>query len=376
MPSTTEINVAAFDELQSQSFDESKKYLPLGEEVLEYHQFGSQIQGLIKCISNGEHNAQNIFNLEVSEGYPVAVYGFTVALNKSGVPYVLFGNSENSPNEFSIIPTIDEDDETVFKVGKAWVEFEQNPKTKLIETYVGFKKIRVKARGLFVENLNFNRLMSSNSIESLAECLVNIPSGGGYGYKLKDLCHPEVIEQKGQTFKLILNVDSIDELYQGDSFTSRNLNVSSVDGKPVWARDKDGNIGEVSKISIYNSMTAGSICEELGAARFILCKLYKGTTQLVLIRPNSNPEYNPSHVLQMLPPSTPELAEAYKKAKSELALLASEGKNFNHLLTPDSVKTFLNGGSTESKKELPPAKKAATVSVIEEEEEEDAEIAF
>jgi hypothetical protein len=357
MPATTEINISQFDELQSVSFDPAKKYLPLGESVLDQHQFGSQILGLIKTISGGVHNSENIFNLELDSGYAVAVYGFTVALNKSGVPCVLFGNSESGSNEFPISVEVDPDDRSnVFKVGNADIEFEQNSKTKQIETFVGYKKIRVRARGLFVENLNYNRLMSSANINSLSECLTVIPSGGNYGYKLKDLVHPDAI-MKGNTFPMKLNVESADELYVGDAFTSRNLNVSSADGSTVWAVDKNGVVGECTKISIYNSMTAGFICEDLGVARLALCQLFQGTVQLVVIAPKNLK--NPSHNLQLLAPADEKLALAYKKAKEELVMLASNGESYSHLLKPEAVKKFLNGGSEPAKKELVAAKAAS-----------------
>jgi hypothetical protein len=362
MPATTEINISQFEEIQSMSFDTSKKYLPLGEEVLDQHQFGNQILGLIKTISGSEYNSENILNLELDSGYAVAVYGFTVALNKSGIPCVMFGSSESASNEFPISIEVDPDDRSnVFKVGNADIEFEQNAKTKKIETFVGYKKIRVRARGLFVENLNFNRLMSSGNIESLSQCLTVISSGGNYGYKLKDLVHPDAIA-KGNSFPMKLNVEGADELFIGESFTSRNLNVSSADGSLIWGVDKNGAVGEVTKVSIYNSMTAGFICEDLGVARLALCQLFQGTVQLVIIAPKNLK--NPSHNLQLLAPSDEKLALAYKKAKEELIMLASNGQPYSHLLKPEAVKKFLNGGSEPAKKELVAAK-ASTKKVAE-----------
>lgn len=339
MPATTQINISSFDELQNQMFDASKKYMPVGIEILETHLYGSHIKGLLDTISK-EYNEENVFNLEIAEGFPIAVYGFTIALNKEGIPSVMFGNLENKPNEFPIVLNKDEDDDITINVGKAYIEFEQNPITKIIDAYIGFKKIRVKARAILVENLNFIQLEKADTVEKLSGCLGNIPSGGGYSFKLKGLANPQVIEQKGIKFPLMLNIDSIDEVYQGDSFTSRSLNVSSLDGSTIWGTNKDGEIQEVSKVSIYNSMTAGSICDEIGAARFLLCKLYGGSAKLIIVQPNSNPEYNPKHLLQLLPPENPAIAAGYKKAKTELAQAMSNGGGYTHLLTPESVKKF------------------------------------
>jgi hypothetical protein len=368
MPATTQINVAAFDELQNQMFDTSKKYLPLGVEILDNHIYGPQIRGLLDTISD-EYNTENIFNLEVSEGFPIAVYGFTIALNKEGIPSLMFGNSDNKPNEFPIDVITDEDGDSSFNVRKAYIEFEQNPTTKIIDAYVGYKRVRVKARALLVENLNFVQLEKADNIDKLAGCLGTIPTGSGYAFKLKGLSSPQVIEQKGVKFPLMLNIDSIDEIYQGDSFVSRNLSISALDGSTVWGTNKDGEVQEVHKVSIYNSMTAGSICEEIGAARFLLCKIYGGTARLVIVAPNSNPDYNPKHLLQLLPPENPAIAEGYKKAKQELAKSVKACESYTHLLTAESVKKFTENSAQVAEvaevPQLPVADKTSTEDVVE-----------
>lgn len=368
MPQTTEINISNFPDFQSQYFSESIKYLPFSEDNLSEHQFAKQISGLIKIISDGQYNSENIFNLELDSGYPVAVYGFTIALNKEGIPSVMFGNSDKTANEFPINLEIDPDDNsTIFKVGDADIEFEQNSKTKKIECFIGSKKIRVRARGQFAPDLNFNNLISVKNSGQLENCLTTLSSGGGnYGYKLKDLVHKEAIA-KGNKFPLKLNVESVDELFTGASFTSRNLVVSSVDGSPIWGVDKNGALGNVGKISIYNSMTAGFICEDLGVARLLLCKLYGGTAQLVII--SARGENNPSHNLQLLAPTDEKMALGYKKAKEQLLSLASNSKSYAHLMSLDSVKDFV-------KAELPKKELSATKAVAESEDGDEDPIDF
>lgn len=342
MPATTQINISEFDELQNSMYDSAKKYLPVGVDILDTHVYGKQLKGLLNTISP-DYNPENVFNLEILEGFPVAVYGFTVALNKEGIPSLLFGNRESTPNEFPIMVSIDEDGDATYQVGGAYIEFEQDSKNQSIKAFVGYKKIRCSARLLIAESLVFTQLEKANTVEKLAACLEVIPSGSGsYGFRLKDLANPLVVEQKQVKFPLILNIDSIDETYKGDGFLSTNLNVSSSDGNPIWGVKKEETTPtEVAKVSVTSSSpTAGSLCTEVGAARFLLCKLFGGIARLVIVQPNKNPEYNPRHVLQLLPPENPTIAAGYQKAKAKLVEALENGESYMDLLSEASVRKF------------------------------------
>jgi hypothetical protein len=337
------VNISDFDELVNQEFPIDAKYVPLGTSILDTHAFGSDILKTLNAL--GEYNVDNVFNLEVVDGIPSAVYGFTLALDKDLKPSLFFGcnkgGESNPPNKLAVtvqVETDEDDDEFVLiRVGKAQIDFDYNAQTKRISAWLVYKKTRISINARFVKGVEYAQVDAIASADDLTKCLDKLGSGS-YSYKLKDLAHPDLINSGKVKLPIILDVISFEPPYHGESFTAINIEVSGA----KWAKSPSGEVVEnPTMISVYDYMNAGALADNSTAARAILLNLYKGKNQIVITKLAKDPiANNPTHILRQVPPSDPELAAAYQKAKSALTEAIKKEQDFNHLLEVSSIEKF------------------------------------
>lgn len=391
------INIGAFEDLADESFDSKVKYLAVGEEVLDQHVYGDSLAKLITALGKNV-NKRNLFNLEIVDGIPSALYGFTLALNSDLQPCLFFGaksgGKDNPPNALpvEVIASEDEDSEEDYqiKVGKVSIVFHYNEDSKRTYGYLKSGKTQVSIKCDFVKDFDYDDLEEVTSTEELSNFLTKI-KGGAINYKLRNLVHPDLVKSGKVKLPLILNIESFEEPYEGEDFTAVNINISSANGKPLYAIDDDGNLVEdVTAVSVYDYLNAGAVCEPANAARCLLTKVFKGEVQICITKLGKDPlKNNPVHTLRHVIPT--EVEEAYALAKAELKQLLRQEQDYSHLLEPDNVEKMLAASAkpkalsakeedeeyeeetTKPKKAKKPAKLAEALKSIDTSEEDEEE---
>jgi hypothetical protein len=363
-----EININQFPELANEIFSADAKYLPLGQDFLARHEQSEFLAPVFAALP--EHNTNNIFNLEVVEGIPSAVYGFTLALDKELKPALFFGSSkggsENPSNSLPVevkkITDSEGDVEYVVTVGKCRIQFDYNAKAKRIQSSLVFKKNIVSIQTKFIEGVDSNLLENLKTTEELATQLEKL-GGGSYSYKLNELCHPDLIRAGKVKLPLFLNILSFEPPYQGDDFVAINLEI---EGAKYAINKKTGEeVENPTSISVYDYMNAGvAVTEPSNAAKAALLRNFGGKTQIAVTKLAKDPlKSNPTHVVRDVLPTDEILAKAYNLAKEELKRRIVAKQDYSDLLEFSAVQEYL-GKVNNPEKVLAPAASKAVVTEL------------
>lgn len=363
-----EININQFPELSNEFFPVEAKYIPLGQDFLARHEYQEFLAAIFAALP--EHNTNNIFTLEVVEGIPSAVYGFTLALDKELKPVLMFGsfkggteNPHNSlPVEVKKITDSEGDSFYAAVVGKCRIQFEYNAKTKRVQTNLVHKKNSVSIKTEFADNFDGAALEMLKSTDDLARQLDKL-NGGNYSYKLNEICHPDLIKAGKVKLPLFLNILSFEPPFQGDGFVAINIEVEGA----KWAINKKTGeqVTDPTSISVYDYSNAGvAVTDPSNAAKMALLRNFGGKTQIAVTKLAKDPiKSNPTHVVRDVLPTDETLAKAYNLAKEELKRRIVVRQDYSGLLEFSAVQEYV-GKVNNPEKVLAPAVSKAVVTEL------------
>lgn len=177
-----------FESLMDNEY-ENDGYHPVSLEVLKEHESFQDLLKILKAVKP-DFDVKNVFTLAVVNGYPSAVYGFTLC-KKDGKAVLQFG-AGNQKNEIEVTCTIEQDeagdDVAIYKAGNATLLFSVTS-NNAVATSLKFGRNQVSIFTKWQKDVTFQDVENFQDIDDLISCLDTL---GVTGVKLTDLVRPYI----------------------------------------------------------------------------------------------------------------------------------------------------------------------------------------
>lgn len=168
---------------------ENDGYYPVSLEQLKEHELFQDLLKILKAVKP-DFDVNNVFTLAVVNGYPSAVYGFSL-VKKDGKALLQFG-AGNQKNEVEVTCTIEQDeagdDVAIYKVGNATLLFSVT-NNNTVASFLKFGKNQVSIFTKWQKDVSFQDVENFQDIDDLVSCLDVL---GVAGVKLTDLVRPYI----------------------------------------------------------------------------------------------------------------------------------------------------------------------------------------